>query len=75
MTFEELLEWPATIDKLSDAELEALCAPFFPLTRPAKSVTLETLELGFADKVKADLAAAQAKLKMSPELLSKLKKP
>lgn len=37
-TFEDLLDYPATIDKLTDAELEKILMPYFPSTRPTGEV-------------------------------------
>lgn len=70
LSFEYLLEWPAEIAKLSDAQIEALVAPFFPLTRPPNSLPPMDTAIAGMDP---ELAARLAELKARPTLLQQLK--
>ena len=75
MTFEEMLEYPGAVAQLTDAELLATLAPFFPMTRPADLSTMATAtdESDMDPAVAAALARVRAAAK--PPTINLLKKP
>jgi len=78
MTFEEMLEYPGQVAQLTDAELLATLAPFFPMTRPADLSTMATAtdESDMDPTVAAELARIRAaKAAAKPPTFNLLKKP
>lgn len=74
MTFEEMLAWPEKIEAMTDAQIEAAVAPYFPVTRPANLSTAAaaTDESDMDPTIAAKLAALRAAA--APKTVNLLKK-
>lgn len=80
MTFDEMLEYPERLEALSDAQLVALLAPYFPITRPANLSVMAAvaddsdMDPALATKL-AELRAKAAEAKANNPLSKLFKKP